>query len=223
MKFDSKEVNVLKNFATINPSMTVSNKQFAVKKTGNSMVAKFKLENKHTFNDFGIYEMNEFLSILGTFKDPDIVVNDKFLSIEEKDKSSKIKYFTTDKSLIEAVPNIEEKANKVEFPLVFNLSSDKLSAVIKTSALIRADYVFFESNGKSVKMTTANALDNSNNLFEIFITAGITKNALPKPVKMPIADFSKLISGDYTVKIAEKISIWESALGPVYYIGTAAV
>src|ERR1035441_9781082 len=101
MQFTEQELQVLKNFALIHPSMIIQSTVVKVINASKSCVGIYDFETPYNFPDFGIYEMQEFLSILSAFKAPSINVGEKKLVISEG--TSKATYFTTEKSLLPVV------------------------------------------------------------------------------------------------------------------------
>jgi hypothetical protein len=219
--FTDKEVDILKNFSLTNPSMVISKDQFKVMSNSKSVVAKYTFEKEYDFEDFGVYDVPNFLSAIDALTKPSIEVNEKYLIIQ--DGNSKFKYLTTATDLLPKVPNVNEDKIKEALELDFDLSNEKLNMILKTANILKSENVFFETDKKRVRITVANKLEASDNSFEIMIEDGIRKNALTKPVKLNVTEF-KLYPGDYKVKIAKKISFWESLVGELkYYIGVKAI
>lgn len=218
--FTEKEMDILKNFAITNPSMVITNEQFKVMTNSKSVVGKYVFEKAYDFEDFGIYDVPNFISALDTLNKPTIEVSDKFLTI--KDANYKFKYLTTATDLLPKVPNVNEEKITEGTELDFDISNEKVNVILKTANILKADSVFFETDKKKIRITVANKLEASDNLFEIMIEDGIRVNKLSQPVKLNVSEF-KLYPGDYKVKIAKKISMWENVLLDLkYYIGLKA-
>ena len=86
MKLSESTVEVLKNFATINQSILFTDGKelntVAVQKNllGSATVAEtFKSPN----GEFAIYDLNEFLSTLSLFEDPDVEFGEQFATISD--------------------------------------------------------------------------------------------------------------------------------------------
>lgn len=216
-KLKEQDVAILKSFSTLNSSMIINPEKFSVVNSSKSCVAFYIPEEKYDFQEFGIYEMTDFLAALGTLKNPEITDEEKYLVISSN--GQKFKYFTTAKDLIQPAKINIEKIDAVEFGLEFDLSAEKFSMLMKSANIVRASNVFFETSKKKILITVAEELASSNNSFEIPIEEGITKNDLKEPVAIPISDM-RLLPGDYTVKISNKISKWtHQGCNLNYYIG----
>ena len=89
MKLSSETVSVLKNFSTINQNLVI--------KEGSSISTMSAMKNivsraevSETFpRQFAIYDLNEFLSALSLFSEPDLDFQDDFVVITENGSSSK--------------------------------------------------------------------------------------------------------------------------------------
>ncbi len=219
-QFNEKETGVLQNFAGINPSMIVDSKGFKVINNAKSVIGFYSFEKPYDFEDFGLYETNEFLTILKALESPEIEVSDKYLSISTgKDK---VKYFTTAQNLLPKVPDVSKKFSDVECEMVFSLSADKLNLLLKMAGILKSKFLFFETDKKKIRITAGDELESSGNNFEVVIEEGITSNKLTEPVKIILADF-KIMPGEYKVQLSTKISKWECVNGVDYYVGVAAI
>ena len=218
--FSDVEVAVLKNFAAVNPSMVISPTGLSVINTAKSVVGFYDFNKPYSFEEFGVYEVPEFLSVLGALDNPVVEVNEKYLIVKSGDQ--KTRYFTTAKDLLPKVPSVAAKFDKVECELDFTLTADKLAALFKMAPIIKADWLFLESDGKKIRLTVGKELNTSSNTFDVTITSDIKANDLKSPIKVPLSDL-KVLPGGYDVKISSAgISRWSSDVGPVYYIGVKA-
>jgi len=220
MKFSDTELGILKNFAGINPSMVIYPDRLEVINNTKTIVGKYKFDNPYGFDSFGIYEVTELLQAVGAFKDADIDVQTKRLVI--KDGGAKITYYTTPSELCPNVPDIDKKFATVDCELDFSLPAEKLATIFKMASVLKAEFVFFETDEKDngIRITVAKEKDSTANAFDIVIREGIRSNTLGKGViKMAVSEL-KILPGDYDVKISsKKITKWGSYTGVEYYIG----
>lgn len=217
--YSDSEINVLKNFATINPSMVMGASSFQVINNAKSVIGLYPFEEPYQYDAFGVYETNEFLTAVNAMKDPTITVEEKFLSIT--DGEATLKYFTTAKDLLPVVPDVETKFKQVTCDLVFTLSADKFAFLMKMANILKTKYLFFETEGDKIKLTVGDELCSSSNNYEVLISEGITTNQLSEPVKVVLSEF-KIIQGAYEVSVSSRISKWDSVSGITYYVGCAA-
>lgn len=220
--FNETEISVLKNLAAINPSQIIYPNGFEVMKNSQSVLAKYEFANPYEFEAFGIYDLPEFLSLLGAFKDPTVEIKQKKIIITEG--AQRATYITNPIEVMPHVPlaKVEEHFSKIEPELDFDLTADKLATIFKMAGIMKAEYLFFESDAKRIRITLANSLESSDNMYEVIVKDGIRSNDLGETtIKIPIIDM-KHFPGDYTVKISSKrISRWENMNGIIYYVGCA--
>lgn len=218
--FTEAELTVLKNFAAVSPSMIIEPTGIGVINQAKSVVAKYTFDKPYEFEAFGIYEVPELLSILSVLKAPAINATEKLLEIYDGD--SKTRYFTTAKDLLPKVPSVENNFAKVEPELDFDLPGEKLTYLFKMASVIKAQFLFFQTDGKKIRLTVGNELEASTNTYDITIDTGIRKNELEAVLRIPLSDM-KLLPGGYDVKLSSKgISRWTADLGCTYFIGVKA-
>jgi hypothetical protein len=226
-KFTETQIQVLKNFSSISPSIAVYPHKTEVVNASGSVCATYDFTPPLNIDTlFGVHEMNELLSVILFYKNPDIIVDGKCLSIT--DGSSKVKYFTTPSHLIPKVliqqkydlETVNNKLEEIGYDLEVMFSSEKLVTLMKMASVLKSNYMFFESCcGDTVKVTVSEKLESSSNSWEENITDGIVINKLEKPMMFNI-DELKLMMVDHTVKISPKgVSKWINSFGVTYYIG----
>ena len=226
--FDEQTLKVLANFSSINPSMLIEPERVSVMNVSKSVVGTFKFDTAYKFESFGLYDTADFLSVLSAMK------KSQNMSIEDKDKfllitsdNDRLTYYTTAKDMVTKVPSIDALFKDSNFEMEFSLPNDRLAIIKQMSSILKSKYIFFETDGKRVRVTVGDELESSTNNFEVFIETGIDINQLSEPVKLPIVDF-KILTGDYTVKIAKKVvkgkskffSQWKNLNGVEYLIST---
>jgi hypothetical protein len=217
--FTETEINVLKNFASINPSMVFEGTGFKVINNSKSVIGLYPFAKSYDFPTFGIYECSEFLTALGAMDKPQIEVEAKQITIV--DGTNRLTYYTTATDLLPVVPDVGSKFSKLDCELEFTITADKLAYLLKMATILKSKYLFFESDKKCIRITAGDELATSQNNFEALIEGGITANRLTAPVKIILADF-KILPGEYAVKLSPKISKWSNLTGIDYFVGTSA-
>jgi hypothetical protein len=160
-------------------------------------------------------------------KKAEIEVEDKFLTITSD--GDKLTYYTTAKNLVQEIPDVNALFNGATYQLDFQLPADRLAVMNKMVSILKSKYIFFESDGKLVRITIGDELESSSNNYELVIDDGIKVNCLTEPVKISIVDF-KVLAGEYEIKIAKKeargktkyFSKWDNLNGATYLIGVEA-
>lgn len=195
MKIDADTINVLKNFAKINPSIVVQEgnvlKTISPTKT---IMAKAKV--KTDFNKrFAIYNLDRFIAFLSTFTDPDLKFEDKFVNIHENNRKSHFTY--ADESTVTKAPDKEINLPTVD--VSFKLTNQDLRQVEKDAGILSLPEIAVVGDGKSISLVATDSKDLISDGSEIQI--GDTDKVFKAIFK---AENIKIIPGDYEVSISSK-------------------
>lgn len=144
--------------------------------------------------EFGIYDLNEFLGALTLFNDPEITFDEKFLSITEGHNT--IKYFGADSSVLTA-PSKDIKVPPAD--VEFTLSAEQVNLVMKTTGVLRAQDVTISGNGSKIKVVVGDKKNVTSNSYEM-----VVGNTDAKFVAHMKVDNLKFIPGDYKVELSSK-------------------
>ena len=143
MKLSEHTISVLKNFASINQNLVI--------KEGNELQTMSAMKNivskatvEETFPvQFAIYDLNEFLSAMSLFTNPDLNFKDDFVVITESGaKGRNLKYWYSEPSVV-TTPSREVTMPSTE--ITFPLQSNVLSEVQKAAAVIGAPDMVLEA------------------------------------------------------------------------------
>lgn len=194
MKIDVNTVNVLKNFAKINPSIIVQEgnvlKTISPNKT---IMAKATVPTE--FNKrFAVYDLNRFLSVLSLYNDPDLEVDEKFIYM--KDSSEQGKYQLSDENTIVKAP--EKEINLPSVDVNFTLKNEDLTKVEKAAGVYGLPEIVVFGDGKKVYLKAA---DSKNPGSEYSVDIGDTDKVFNAVFKF---ENIKILPGDYQVTISSK-------------------
>lgn len=220
MKLTETEVQVLRNFAKINPSQIVTGTRLSAVEPSNSIVGIYDFEKAQEVEPFGIFEMANFLAAIDAFTTPEIKNLGDRVVISEGDQ--KINYYTTPTKMLTAAPEkIDANFGTLECEIDFDLSAEKLATIFKTAAVLKAKNLFIESAEGAIRLTVAkDKLVSSDNSYQFVIRDNIRANKLGENIlRIPLVDL-RVIGGDYSIKGSlKKITQWKSFAGVRYYIG----
>ncbi len=210
MKLTSNTISILKNFSTINQNLMV--------KTGNTLSTMSAMKNivaqaevTETFpQEFAIYDLNEFLSALSLFEEPELNFRDQYVTITQGSSRKSLKYWFSDP---EVVTTPSKAISMPSTEVTFKLSSDSLNEIQKAAAVIGAPDMAL-ANGMIMvtdkKNDTANAYEDD-----------VDVNETDADYKFWFkTENLKLIDGSYDVEVSSKnISHFtNSAVGVEYWI-----
>ena len=159
-------------------------------------------------NEFGIYDVNEFLAVLSLFEDPDLEFSEKTVSI--KQGNSSIKYFA-------AAPNsIVVPKKEIIFPeaeINFKLEASVLAMILKTAPILKSTDVALLGDGSTINVVVGDKKNATSNAYTY--TLGTTTSVFKVNLKI---ENLKMVPGDYDVSISsKKISRFKGAANDLVY------
>lgn len=195
MKIDTNTVNVLKNFSKINPSIVVQ--QGNVLKTispNKTIMAKATVPTEFT-KKFAIYDLNQFLSSLSLYNDPDLEIDENFVYMKDS-SSEQGKFLLADESTITKAP--EKDINIPSTDVTFTLKNEDLNKVEKAAGVLSLPEIVVAGDGKNVYLKAANSKNPGN---EFSIPIGETTKTFNAVFKF---ENIKILPGDYEVTISAR-------------------
>ena len=213
MKLSSNTLVVLKNFSLINEGIFIKkgNTIETISKQKN-ILAKAQLSENFE-NEFGIYDLNNFLGVLSLAKDPDIDFDEKNILIKGFGGKSQIKYRKAAKEMILTLPDKNINMGSVDINL--SLSAEEITWVTKVANTLSSPNIAFVSDGTTVEIESFNSKDDSAHIN----TTEISTPGNGRKYKMIFATENlKFIDGSYDVKISQKgIAHFKNTNVPIEY------
>jgi hypothetical protein len=160
MKISKETVGVLKNFASINSNLMLKEGNYISSiSVGKSLVGRARITETIP-QDFGIYDVQEFLGVLSLFEDPEITFEDKYVII--KQGNSSIKYFAADESVLTYPKKFPPLGDS---EIEFNLTANDITAILKTASVLKTSDVRFVGDGSSLSVVVGSKKTNTSNNF----------------------------------------------------------
>ena len=213
MKLSKETLGLIKNYASINNNLLFKpGNTLSTIAVSNTIMSSCTVAE--TFpNEFGIYDVNEFLAVLSLFEDPDLEFSEKTVTI--KQGNSSIKYFA-------AAPNsIVVPKKEIVFPdaeINFKLEASVLAMILKTAPIIKSTDVALLGDGSTITVVVGDKKNATSNAYTY--TLGTTTSVFKVNLKI---ENLKMVPGDYDVSISsKKISRFKAAGDLVYYVAIEA-
>jgi hypothetical protein len=195
MQLSDNTMNVLKNFAAINPSIVI--------KPGNVLRTispqKTIMAIATGVDDFplgaGIYDLSRFLATLTLFENPDLDFNDKSIQLIEGKR--KVEYTLADTSMILQAPEKEIKMPLCEVNV--QVTWNDLQSVLKAASVLGLPEIAFKSTDGEIVLEAVNSKNPTTDRYGV--TIGSTESAFNMYVKV---ENLKLLPGDYMVNLSSK-------------------
>jgi hypothetical protein len=213
MKLSKDTVNLLKNYAGINTNILLKEgSTLSTIAAQKNVMADANVQEVFPQN-FGIYDLNEFLGALSLFEDPELDFQSGFVNISEGDNS--IKFYAADESIL-TVPT-----KSINFPTAdveFNISSTILNMIHRTASVLRVSDFQIVGDGSTITLSVGDKKNATGNKYVTHI--GSTDKIFKVNLKV---ENLKMIPGDYTVSVSsKKISRFKASDDLVYYVAVEA-
>jgi len=203
MKLSNETLELLKNFSTINQNLLIkAGNTISTMSAMKNIVAKADVAETFT-QEVAIYDLNEFLSAVSLFKNPNFDFQSDWVNItEEGSGSTSLKYYYSDPSV---VTSPSKDINMPDSDVAFVLDSSVLDGIKRASAVIGApDLSLSKGNGCGPR-TALTAKDKKNataNNYSVEVDAQSSATAFNLFFK---TENMKLVSDSYDVAISSKL------------------
>jgi len=200
MQLSTDTINVLKNFGAINDGLLF--KKGKVLKTissGKNILAQVTI-NEDIPTEFGIYNLNTFLSAISLHKDsPTLEFGDKDISIVGNKGRSKIKYRFAAANTINTPP---EKELVMPDPEVsFSFTEEDFQWIMKSSGVLGSPQISVNSDGNKIVVSAFDSSDDSAHTDSLEVAEG---NGDKFRFVFKTENLTKLLNGGYDVQISSK-------------------
>ena len=195
MKINNKTLNILKNFATINPSIIVKPGNI-LKTISSSKTILARAEVPDTFDyPFAIYNLSQFIGCISMFTDPDLDFDESSVTIS--DGKNKIVYHYADSSIILAPPDKDINIPSVDAE--FKISATDIPSVAKALSILELTEIAFVGDGDNILIQAIDSKNPSSNQYSVKV--GATDKVF-KAIFKP--DNLKMVPDDYVVTLSSK-------------------
>ena len=197
MKLSDKTLSVLKNFSTINQSILFKQgNKLRTMSVMKNILAEVNIDEELP-QDFGIYDLNQFLNGLGLHNNPELdFTNSSYVVIKEG--RSRSKYFFADPNVIVTPP--EKPITLPSEDASFELSTDQLGKLLKAAAIYQLPDFCVVGDGEKVKLVVRDKKNDTSNSYSIEV--GDTDKTFTFNFKV---ENIKIIPGSYDVVVSQKL------------------
>ena len=197
MKLTQKTYSILKNFASINQSLYVT--EGNILRTMSEMKSVMaEVEVQEMFSrDFGIYDLNQFLGVLSLFEEPNLVFENSFVKINGNNNASS-NYFYADKATIRTMPP-EKSFVLPDVVEQFTVSDNIIKGVMQAANVLQLPEIAIIGDGKNITIEAINSKNSTSNSFHYDV--GKTSKKFKMIFKV---ENIKMMVGSYEVSISSK-------------------
>jgi len=200
MKLSNDTLSILKNFANINQGIFF--KKGNILKTVSphkNILAEVNISEDIPC-DFGIYNLNEFLSVVSLYKDDHSFKFDENQATIIGNKGRSKKNYRFCKASVIVVPP-EKTITVPDAEIKFELSSEDFDWILKNAAVLQSPNVAVTSDGKKINIVAYDAQNDSAHTETLEISDG---NGSKFHMIFKTESLTKLMSGSYDVEISSK-------------------
>ena len=213
MKLDTRTVQVLRNFSTINPSLVFKKgSSISTISPGKAVMALAKVDTEFP-QDFAIYDLSEFLGALSLFNEPDLDFGTRSVTIQSG--KSRVVYIYGQEDNIVKPPAIE-KFKMPESVYEFDLPAEVLSKALKAIGTFQLPELAITSKDGEVQIQAVNSKNPTGNFY--IETIGECEQIFKAILRV---ENLKVIPDNYHVTITQGLAKFSSA-NIDYYIAVEA-
>ena len=201
MKLSSETIGVLKNFGSINSGIFLKKgKTVKTVSSHKNILAQATIPDEIPA-DFGIYDLNEFLSVVSLHKDDlNLEFDSKNVVISGLKGRSKIKYRSCDATMVVSPPDKALALNDPE--IQFDLSAEDFRWILDAANVLGSPQISVESDGTKITLNTLDVSNDSAHTESLELDVVGSGNKYKMVFKTE--NISKILSGSYEVKISSK-------------------
>lgn len=200
MELTDSTLQVLKNYATINPNIVVT--EGSVIKTisvARNVLSKAQL-NEEFPQGFGIYDLNEFLNVLSLVDSPRLKFEKNYVIVGDTTGRSSVKYHFSDPEMLTS-PG--KDINMPEPEVKFTLDTDTLGRVKRAAAALGHDEISITPITGAIRLSVVDSKDATSNAFSIDVE-GTYPEGVDFNFTMNVGNL-KVINEDFEVGISSKL------------------
>jgi hypothetical protein len=198
MELTNNTMTVLKNFSGINQNLLV--------REGNTIKTISEAKNvlatavvEESFpQPFGIYDLNEFIGVLGLVDQPRLKFEDESVTVGDSTGRSKVRYFFSPE---ETLTTPQKDINMPESEVKFSLDSDTLNKVKRAASTLGHSEMSVSVKDGTLTLSVVEAQNSTSNAFSIDIDGEFST---PNFNFIMNINNLKLIPGDYEVELSSK-------------------
>ena len=200
MELSENTLNVLRNFSGINQNMLI--------KTGTNIKTISEARNvvatadvtEEFPKDFGIYDLNEFIGVMGLVDAPSLKFDEDYVTVSDSSGRSKVKYFYAAEETLTAPT---KDVTMPDADVKFTLDNSTLNKLKKAASTLGHSEVSIRAKDGVLSLSVVENQNATSNAFSIDIDGEFKQDAVFNFI-ISISNL-KILPGDYEVEISSKL------------------
>lgn len=200
MELSQSTLDVLKNFSGINQNLLI--------KTGSTIKtiseAKNVVATAEVAEEFpqqmGIYDLNEFIGVLGLVDSPALKFADGYVNVGDTSGRSQVKYFFSPE---ETLTSPTKDINMPSAEVTFVLDGETMSKIKRAASTLGHSELSISAKDGVLQLSVIDTANSTSNSYVIDVEGTFESNAVFNFI-VNIANL-KMLPGDYEVSISSKL------------------
>jgi hypothetical protein len=200
MELNDGTLQVLKNFSGINQNILIQ--QGNTLKTiseARNVLARANISEEFT-KKFGIYDLNEFISVLSLVDTPRLKFEDEYVTVGDSTGRSKVKYFFSSE---ETLTTPQKDITMPDPDVKFVLDNDTLNKLKRAASALGHSELSISGKDGILSLAVCDSQNYTSNSYSIDIDGDFKEDAVFNFV-LNIGNL-KILPGDYDVEISSKL------------------
>lgn len=194
MKITKATVDILKNFSSINQNILIKEGSTLTTRTvAKNLFASATVDTVFP-QEFGIYNLSEFLGVLSLFSDPEIDLGERAMVISQG--KNKVKYLYASAEVLDYP---DKALTMPPSDAAFELTEENLKSLLKAGAILSSTDLNISGDGTTITCTVMDPKNVSANTFSVEV--GETDRNFNAYIKL---ENLKLLTGKYDVSLSQK-------------------
>jgi len=199
MEISANTVNILKNFSAINGNIVIKpgNKLMTISEAKNVLA---EAQVPEEFNSIvGIYDLTEFLNVLGLVDKPRVRFEENYMNIGGQSGRELVKYYYADTEMLTS------PTKPIEMPdpdVWFTLDEQTLMGLKRAASVFGHGQLSIEPDNGSIKLSVVDPENSTANEYSIDVDGGYNNDNFKFILNITNL---KMVSDTYQVKISSKL------------------
>jgi len=200
MELSENTLQILRNFSGINQNLLIkSGSNIKTISEARNVVATADVTENFE-KDFGIYDLSEFIGVMGLVDTPTLKFEDDFVTVSDSSGRSKVKYFYAAE---ETLTSPAKDVNMPDGDVKFTLDNETLNKLKKAASTLGHSEVSIKANNGVLSLSIVESQNATSNAFSIDIDGDFKQDAVFNFI-ISISNL-KILPGDYDVEISSKL------------------
>ena len=196
MKLSKKTLEVLRNFASINQNILIRpGNKLTTRSVAKTIFVEADVDDAFD-QEFGIYNLNELLGVVGLFSEPEFALTENAVTISQGRNT--VQYSFASPEVLD-YPDTEFKGRNMPMDASFELTEENLKSLLKAGSVLSGTDLQITGKNGIIQCTVLDPKNPSSNTFTVEV--GTTDREFQAFIKL---ENLKMIPGMYDVGLSSK-------------------